>query len=312
MKTSAPAITSANEPLRPVAEVVSSASARLESFMSARAGVQDAAPVGDGDVADARRQQDAADGDAGGAGAGDHDPGGLHQPAGEPQRVLQRGEHDDRRTVLVVVEDGDVEALLEPVLDLEAARRGDVLEVDAAEARRESHDRLDDLVDVGGVEADRHGVDATELLEEDGLPLHDRHRGPRPDVAEAEDGGAVGDDGHRVGHPGVLGGQRLVLGDRLADPGDARRVGQRELLGAVQGDPRGDLHLPPDVQGEGGVVRAGVLEVRHGVRIVTQPAAGATAEPRPRRAPGSRAPHRPTTSRALRSGCRASPTSRRA
>ena len=39
-------------------------------------------------------------------------------------------------------------ALLEPVLDLEAARRGDVLEVDAAEARREPHDGLDDLVDV--------------------------------------------------------------------------------------------------------------------------------------------------------------------
>ena len=51
------------------------------------------------------------------------------------QRVDQRGEHDDRGAVLVVVEDRDVERLLEALLDLEAARRGDVLEVDAAEGR---------------------------------------------------------------------------------------------------------------------------------------------------------------------------------
>ncbi len=55
--------------------------------------------------------------------------------------------------MLVVVEDRDVEPRLEPVLDLEAARRGDVLEVDAAEGRREPDDGLDDLVDVGGGEA---------------------------------------------------------------------------------------------------------------------------------------------------------------
>ena len=47
---------------------------------------------------------------------------------------MQRGEHDDRRPVLVVVEDRDVELLVQPALDLEAARRRDVLEVDAAEA----------------------------------------------------------------------------------------------------------------------------------------------------------------------------------
>ena len=51
------------------------------------------------------------------------------------QRVGQRGEHHDRGAVLVVVEDRDVEDLAQPALDLEAARRGDVLEVDAGEAR---------------------------------------------------------------------------------------------------------------------------------------------------------------------------------
>ena len=117
-------------------------------------------------------------------------------------------------------------------LDLEAARRGDVLEVDAAEARRQPDDGLDDLLDVGGGQADRDGVDAAELLEQHGLALHHRHRRGRADVAEAEHGGAVGDDGDGVGHPGVVPGHARVGGDRLADPGDAGRVGEREVVAA--------------------------------------------------------------------------------
>ena len=79
--------------------------------------------------------------------------------AGQLERVEERRHHDDGGAVLVVVEDGDVELLLQPVLDLEAARRGDVLEVDPAEAGRDRLHGRDDLVRIGGVEADREGVD---------------------------------------------------------------------------------------------------------------------------------------------------------
>src|SRR5205085_416123 len=82
-------------------------------------------------------------------------------------------------------------------LDREATGRGDVLEVDAAEARGHGGDRADDLVDVLRRQAERERVDAAELLEEHALALHDRHRRLRADVAEAEDGRAVGD--HRDG-----------------------------------------------------------------------------------------------------------------
>ena len=50
--------------------------------------------------------------------------------------------------MLVVVEDGDVADLLEAPLDLKAARRGDVLEVDAAKAAGQELHRADDLVHV--------------------------------------------------------------------------------------------------------------------------------------------------------------------
>ena len=87
------------------------------------------------------------------AGARHHDPDVLELLAHDAQCVGQRGEHDDRGAVLVVVEDGDVESVAQPALDLEAARRGDVLQVDAGEAGGDRLDDLDDRVGVLGVQA---------------------------------------------------------------------------------------------------------------------------------------------------------------
>ena len=74
------------------------------------------------DVAHAGREQDLGARDAGRAGADDHDRDVLGALADDPQRVQERGQHDDGGAVLVVVEDGDVELLAQPALDLEAAR----------------------------------------------------------------------------------------------------------------------------------------------------------------------------------------------
>ena len=238
--------------------------------------------------------------------------------AGEPERVLERGERHDGGAVLVVVEDGDVEQLLEPALDLEAARCGDVLQVDAAEARRQPDDGLDDLLDVGGGQADRDGVDAAELLEQHGLALHHRHRRGRADVAEAQDGGAVGDDGDGVGHPRVVARHARVGGDRLADAGDAGRVGEGEVVAAAEPDGRADLHLAADVQVEDGVAGEGVLGPsllgelmgsgsqvrRRAVRRAGSGAGGGVATPAPRRRPArpAGAPARGAASRRPEAG----------
>ena len=98
------------------------------------------------DLADPDLQQHARDRDAGRAEADHRDLHVLEALAGDLQRVEQRRHHDHGRAVLVVVEDRDVEVRLQPVLDLEAARGGDVLEVDAAEAGRDRLHRRDDLV----------------------------------------------------------------------------------------------------------------------------------------------------------------------
>ena len=72
--------------------------------------------------------------------------------------VDQAGRGDDRGAVLVVVEDRDVHQLAQALLDDEALRRLDVLEIDAAEATgRDSLTHVDEFVGVlgGDLEVDR-------------------------------------------------------------------------------------------------------------------------------------------------------------
>ena len=193
MKTSAPSSSSSAVPRR-LSGFVVSAYSLLRVVQAGAAAVERAALVAADDPGHAGALERARDRHARGAAARRDDADVLDPLVDDAQRVEERGEDDDRRPVLVVVEDGDVERLAQPPLDLEAARRGDVLEVDAAEDRRDRLDRADDLVRILRVEADREGVDAAELLEQHGLALHHGQRGLRADVAEPEHGGAVADD----------------------------------------------------------------------------------------------------------------------
>src|SRR5690606_10376639 len=79
------------------------------------------------------------------------------------QPVEHGGRHDDCGSVLVVVEDGDLHALLEAFLHLEALGRLDVLQVDAAEGGLERGDGLDHAAYVGRIDLHVEDVDAGEL-----------------------------------------------------------------------------------------------------------------------------------------------------
>ncbi len=190
---------------------------------------------------------------SGGAGARHRHVKVLDAVAGEPAGVEQRREDHDRRAVLVVVEDRDVELVLQAALDLEAAWRGDVLEVDAAEAGRHQPHGLNDLVRVLGIEADRHGVDVAELLEQHRLALHHGHGGSRADVAQAEHGAAVRDHGHRVRLDRELVGLIRIVVDRHAHAPDARRVGHREVVARLDRRLQAGEELAAAVELEGAV-----------------------------------------------------------
>ena len=66
---------------------------------------------------------------------------------------------------------------------------------------------VDDGVDVGRVDHEVDAVDVGEALEERGLALHHRLGRQRAEIAEAEDGRAVGDDGDQVALGGVVVGE---------------------------------------------------------------------------------------------------------
>ena len=118
---------------------------------------------------------------------------------------------------------------------------------------RDQLDRAHDLIGVGRVQADREGVHAGELLEQAALALHHRHRRARADVAEAEHGGAVGDDRDGVALDRVLEGLVRVVGDRAAHARHTGRVDHREVVAGLQRMLVGLFDLAADVQQEGAV-----------------------------------------------------------
>ena len=174
--------------------------------------------------------------------------------AGEVERVDQAGGGDDGGAVLVVMEYRDRHQLAQALLDDEAFRRLDVLEVDPAEGGPEHADAVHEFVDVGGVDLEVDAVDVGEALEQDRLALHHRLGGESAQVAQAQDGRAIGDDGHQIAAGGVVVGGVGILLDREAGRRDAGRVGERQVAGGGQRLGGRDLDLArtaPAVQLEG-------------------------------------------------------------
>jgi len=159
------------------------------------------------------------------------------------QPVGDGGGDDDGGAVLIVMENGDLHALAQFCFDFETFRGLDVFEVDTAEGRFQRSDDLNQFLRVFFVDLDIDGVDVGEFLEEDGFALHDGLGGEGADIAEAENGGAVGDDGDEVAARGVV--QRLerIFFDFLTGIGDAGRVGQRQVTLGRHGLGRGDRDL---------------------------------------------------------------------
>ena len=182
-------------------------------------------------------------GDAGGAGAVADEFGRLDVAAGEVQRVDQAGGGNDRGAVLVVMEYRNVHQLAQPLLDDEAFGRLDVLEIDAAPARAEILDAIDEFVRILGGDFEIDGIDVGKALEQHRLAFHHRLGRERAAIAEPENGGAVGDDGDEIALDRVVVGLARILGDGEHRHRDAGRIGKRQV--ALRGHRLGgdDLEL---------------------------------------------------------------------
>ena len=100
--------------------------------------------------------------------------------------------------MLVIMEHRDIQALLELCLDLEAAGRCDILQIDAAEAQTDVRNGVDDLISVLGIDAQRECIHVCKFLEQCALALHNGHCSQRSDVTQSEDCSAVRDNCHQI------------------------------------------------------------------------------------------------------------------
>ena len=182
-------------------------------------------------------------GDAGGTGAHNHDFEFIDLFAGDLAGVEQGGAGNDGCAVLVVVEDRDIHLLLEFFLNIEAFGRLDVFEVDAAEGGLEAFHDFDDFIGILGSQIDIVDIDVGEALEKDALAFHDGLTGQSADIAKAEHGRAVADDGHEVVAAGVDGGSLRIPGDFQAGLGNARGIGHRQILLIPERFNRNDLEF---------------------------------------------------------------------
>ena len=157
--------------------------------------------------------------------------------------IDEAGGSDDRGAVLVVMHHGDVHPLAQRLLDDEAFGSGDVFEIDAAEAGFHQRDRFDELVRILGIEFDIDRIDIGEALEQHCLAFHHRLRRQRAEIAEAEDGGAVGNHRNEIGPRGIARGILGIGGNGFDGGRDTGRIGQAEVALAAHRLAGDDLDL---------------------------------------------------------------------
>jgi hypothetical protein len=161
------------------------------------------------------------------------------------QGVDQPCQRDGRGALLVVVPDRDLRFFAQGVENVETFRVGDVFKVDPAEARLEQQHGVDDDVRVFGVEHDRNGVHTTQILVQQGFPLHDGQSGFWADVAETEHARSIAHHDDGVPFVGVLVHQFGIRLDGFAGSSHAGRVPDGKVIETVHCAFQGRFDLAP-------------------------------------------------------------------
>ena len=150
---------------------------------------------------------------------------------------------NDSRAVLVVMEHRNIDHCFQLALDLKAARCGDILQVDAAEAACNQGNGLAEFFRILGVNAKRNGLYAAKLREQCAFAFHNRHGRERADVTEAEHCGAVRDDRNEICSAGQIIGQRRIFLDLQTGTRNTRRICHRKSIFVLDCDLGTDFEL---------------------------------------------------------------------
>ena len=151
--------------------------------------------------------------------------------AGNLEAIENCCAHHDGGAMLVVMKNRNLHAFAQFALDIKTIWCLDVFQVDAAKSGLERGDDVDQFVQViAFVDFQVKHVDAGELLEQDAFALHHRFCGQWANVAEPQNGGAVGDHCHQITPRGVLVGVVGVFDDFFTRCRHARRIRQCQIM----------------------------------------------------------------------------------
>ena len=128
--------------------------------------------------------------------------------------------------MLVVVENRNIAAFFQLLLNLKAAGRGNILQVDPAKGTADIVHRLYKFVHVLGAHTQGKGVYASEFLEQHAFALHNGHTGLRANVAQTQYRRAVGDHRHHIPAAGQLPAFVVICLNRQTGLGHTGGVGQ--------------------------------------------------------------------------------------
>ena len=132
--------------------------------------------------------------DAGGAGAVADEFRGFDVAPGQLQGIEHSRGRNDRRSMLIVMEDGNIHQFAQPLFDDETFRRFNILEIYAAECRPQIAHGADELLDILGVDLEVDRINVGEPLEQRRLSLHHRLRRERAEISQSQNRRAIGDD----------------------------------------------------------------------------------------------------------------------
>ena len=96
--------------------------------------------------------------------------------------------------MLIVMKDRNIAFFLQPALDFKTARRGDILQINPAEAAGDQFYRTHQLVGILAFDAQRNRVYVGKSFKQRTLSLHDRHSCFGADIAQPQHCRAIGDD----------------------------------------------------------------------------------------------------------------------
>ena len=130
--------------------------------------------------------------------------------------INQTCKSDNSSSVLVIMEDRDIAALLQLFLDFKASWCRNIFKVNTAKCRSNVYYSFDDFFCVLCIKADRHSINVTKFFEKNSFSFHNRHSGMSTDITESKYSTSVRYNSDSVRLDSVLISCFFVLGNNLA------------------------------------------------------------------------------------------------